>query len=91
MKRKTTHFSIPYYVKDNFQSDYQGSIERLENSVEEEYIGSMKHSCYRERSYREAMLARARTFGSKSQYAQAQNLKTPSCDNLYRLEQMIIN
>lgn len=91
VKRKTTHFAIPYYVKENFETEYQGSIERLESSVEEEYITSMKQSCYRERNYREAMLARARTFGSKLQIQQAQNLKTPACDNLYRLEQMIIN
>lgn len=34
------------------------------------------------------MMARARSFGSKSQFAQAQALKVPSCDNLYRIEQM---
>lgn len=52
MKRKTTQIGIPYYVKDNFLTEYQGSIERLENSVEEEYIVNMKQNCYRERNYR---------------------------------------
>lgn len=32
----------------------------------------------------EAMMSRARSFGSRTQYAQAQALKTPSCDTLYR-------
>lgn len=32
----------------------------------------------------EAMMSRARSFGSRTQYAQAQALKTPSCDALYR-------
>lgn len=31
------------------------------------------------------MMSRARSFGSRTQYAQAQALKTPSCDALYRL------
>lgn len=50
--RKTIHLSVPYYVKDKFESEYQGSLARLENSVEEEYIAVMKQNCYRERSYR---------------------------------------
>lgn len=44
--------NIPYYVKDRFESEYQGSLARLENAVEEEYIIVMKQACYRERSYR---------------------------------------
>lgn len=31
------------------------------------------------------MMSRARSFGSRAQYAQAQALKTPSCDALYKL------
>lgn len=31
------------------------------------------------------MMSRARSFGSRTQYAQAQALKTPSCDALYKL------
>lgn len=50
--RKTIHLNIPYYVKDRFETEYQGSLARLENAVEEEYIAVMKQSCYRERSYR---------------------------------------
>jgi len=33
----------------------------------------------------EAMIVRARSFGSKSQSAQAQGLKTPSCDILIQI------
>uniref|UniRef100_T1PLV8 DUF1977 domain-containing protein n=1 Tax=Musca domestica TaxID=7370 RepID=T1PLV8_MUSDO len=82
VRRQTQHLSIPYYVKENFENDYQGSLARLENSVEEDYVYTMKQHCFRERSYREAMMARARSFGSRAQFAQAQGLKMPSCDNL---------
>lgn len=51
--RKTNQLKIPYYVKDNFHSEYQGSVGRLEASVEEEYLNNLKHSCYRERNYSE--------------------------------------
>lgn len=83
--RKTIHLSIPYYVKEKFESEYQGSLARLENSVEEEYIAVMKQNCYRERSYREVMMARARSFGSESQLEQAKSLKVTSCENLARI------
>jgi DnaJ homolog subfamily B member 12 len=76
---------ISYYVKDNFGQEYQGSLGRLESAVEEEYIVNMKRACFSEKNYREAMMSRARSFGSRSQYAQAQALKTPSCDALYKL------
>lgn len=52
VRRQTQHLSIPYYVKENFENDYQGSLARLENSVEEDYVYTMKQHCFRERSYR---------------------------------------
>ncbi|KAG5681715.1 hypothetical protein PVAND_011125 [Polypedilum vanderplanki] len=85
LERKTINHRIPYYVKENFGSEYQGSMSRLESAVEEEYIMNMKRACFSEKNYREAMMSRARSFGSRTQYAQAQALKTPSCDALYRL------
>ncbi|XP_058452508.1 dnaJ homolog subfamily B member 14-like [Malaya genurostris] len=84
-ERRTLNFKIPYYVKDNFVSEYQGSLSRLEHSVEEEYILYMKRSCNNERNYRDAMMARAKSFGSRTQLNQAQQLKMPSCDALYKL------
>lgn len=83
--RKTSNYHVPYYVKPNFETDYQGSIGRIELSVEEQYIANLKHQCYRERNYKEMTMARARSFGNKAQYVQAQEMKTPSCDNLYRI------
>lgn len=53
MARRTTHLSVPYFVREKFQSEYQGSLTRLENSVEEEFITVTKQACYRERNYRE--------------------------------------
>ncbi|XP_065367858.1 dnaJ homolog subfamily B member 12 isoform X2 [Calliphora vicina] len=85
VRRQTQHLSIPYYVKDNFDSDYHGSLPRLEHSVEEDYVYTMKQHCFRERTYREAMMTRARGFGSRAQFAQAQDLKMPSCDNLSKI------
>ncbi|XP_064551251.1 dnaJ homolog subfamily B member 12 [Drosophila montana] len=84
VKRETNGLKIPYYVKDNFYSEYQGSVARLEESVEEDFINHLKHSCSRERNYRDSMLAKARTFGDRDLYRKAQNINTPSCENLQK-------
>ncbi|XP_030370146.1 dnaJ homolog subfamily B member 12 [Scaptodrosophila lebanonensis] len=84
VKRETNALKIPYYVKDNFYSEYQGSVARLEESVEEDFINHLKHSCSRERNYRDSMLAKARTFGDRDLYRKAQNINTPSCENLQK-------
>lgn len=49
--RRTQNMQIPYYVKENFHTEYQGSVKRLEMSVEEEYVSNLRHQCYREKSY----------------------------------------
>lgn len=51
--QRTHHLNVPYYVRDTFKKEYQGSLHRLESNIEEEYIMVMKQNCMRERSYRE--------------------------------------
>uniref|UniRef100_A0A1A9ZUI6 J domain-containing protein n=1 Tax=Glossina pallidipes TaxID=7398 RepID=A0A1A9ZUI6_GLOPL len=83
-KRETNTLKIPYYVKENFYAEYQGSVGRLEESVEEEFINHLKHSCARERTYRDSMMSKARSFGDRELYRKAQNINLPSCDNLQK-------
>ncbi|RVE41751.1 hypothetical protein evm_013601 [Chilo suppressalis] len=83
--RETVNLKVPYYVKENFHTDYQGSLRRLEMSIEEEYIVGLRHACQRERNYRDSMAWKARNFGDSRQFADAQKLRTPSCDKLNAL------
>ncbi|KAJ0169745.1 hypothetical protein K1T71_014351 [Dendrolimus kikuchii] len=76
------NIQVPYYVKENFHTDYQGSMRRLEMAIEEEYIVTLRHACQREKNYRESMAWKARNFGDSRQYAEAQKLRTPSCERL---------
>lgn len=52
IERITQNLKVPYYVKENFHTEYQGSLRRLEVSVEEDYIANLRHACYREKNYR---------------------------------------
>ncbi|XP_068625977.1 dnaJ homolog subfamily B member 14 [Battus philenor] len=84
--RETVNLKVPYYVKENFHTDYQGSLRRLEMAIEEEYIVGLRHACQRERNYRDSMAWKARNFGDTKQYAEAQRLRTPSCEKLHNLQ-----
>nr|CAD7200562.1 unnamed protein product [Timema douglasi] len=86
VKRNTLNLKVPYYVKENFHSEYQGSLRRLEISVEEEYVTNLRHACYREKNYKETMLWKARNFGDRDLYQKAQNIRMPSCDTLHELQ-----
>ncbi|KAF7282781.1 dnaJ homolog subfamily B member 12 [Rhynchophorus ferrugineus] len=83
--RRTQNMQIPYYVKENFHTEYQGSVKRLEMSVEEEYLSNLRHQCYREKSYRDAMVWKARNFGDRALFEKAQKSNMPSCEQLQQL------
>ncbi|XP_015597025.1 dnaJ homolog subfamily B member 12 [Cephus cinctus] len=86
VQRTTQGMKVQYYVKENFHSEYQGSLRRLEVSVEEEYVNNLKHACYREKNYKDSMLWKARTFGDQDLYQRARNIETPSCKRLVDLQ-----
>lgn len=83
--RKTMNLGVNYYVKENFHTEYQGSLKRLEISVEEEYLTSLRHACYREKSYRDTMIWKARNFGDRQLFNKAQGIRTPSCETLQEI------
>ncbi|XP_044737623.1 dnaJ homolog subfamily B member 14 [Chrysoperla carnea] len=85
VQRHTEHLHIPYYVKETFHNEYQGSLKRLEATIEEEFITNLRHACHRERNYRETMIWKARNFGDEELFKKAQSIATPSCATLNEL------
>ncbi|XP_065161971.1 dnaJ homolog subfamily B member 12 [Atheta coriaria] len=83
--RKTHNLGVEYFVKETFHSDYQGSVRRLEVSIEEEYMTNLRHACYREKNYRDSMIWKAKNFGDRELFMNAQNIKLPSCDRIQEL------
>ncbi|XP_066588928.1 dnaJ homolog subfamily B member 12 isoform X2 [Prorops nasuta] len=86
VKRVTVDLKVPYYVKENFHREYQGSLRRLENSVEEDYINNLRHACYREKNYKETMMWKARHFMDQDMFLSAKNIQTPSCKRLVEVQ-----
>ncbi|CAK9831845.1 DnaJ homolog subfamily B member 12 [Anthophora retusa] len=84
--RTTQGLKVQYYVKENFHTEYQGSLRRLEISVEEEYLNNLRHACFREKNYRESMMWKARNFGDTELFTKAKNIDTPSCKRLQTMQ-----
>ncbi|XP_044761875.1 dnaJ homolog subfamily B member 14-like [Coccinella septempunctata] len=85
VQRITQTLKVPYYVKKNFHTEYQGSVPRLEMSVEEEHVTNLQHACYREKNYRDSMMWKARNFGDHKLFQDAQNMPMKSCLKLQEL------
>lgn len=81
-ERTTSNLRVNYYVKSDFKVDFKGDLRRIERNVEEEYISNLRQNCWRERSYKENLLWRARNHADARLYEKAQNHPTPSCDRL---------
>ncbi|KAH1010819.1 hypothetical protein HUJ05_005062 [Dendroctonus ponderosae] len=83
--RKTNELQIPYYVKPSFHDDYPGSLKRLEQLVQEDFVQSMRLQCTKETKFRETMIWKSKFSNDPESYRKAERLKTPSCsvmDNL---------
>ncbi|XP_066937461.1 dnaJ homolog subfamily B member 12 [Macrobrachium rosenbergii] len=85
VQRTTNGLGVSYYVKPDFSTEYQGSIRRLEQQVEEDYVSTLRNACFKEKNYKENMIWRARSFGDAQMFKRAQELRTPSCDSLQTL------
>ena len=55
-ERKTQNLEVPYFVKSDFNTEFRGSLRRLEQQVEDEYISNLRTSCFKERNYSKAYI-----------------------------------
>jgi len=85
IQRKTTNMKISFYVKENFHSEFTGSLRKLERQIEEEYIQHLRNACFREKAYKENLLWQARYSGNNNLLNKAHNYPTPSCNSLEKI------
>lgn len=80
--RKTLNLKFQYYVKENFMDEHKNNIYRIEMDVEADHIANLQSSCFRERSYKENLLWRARSLRDAELEQRAREYQMPSCDKL---------
>jgi DnaJ family protein B protein 12 len=84
-ERFTSNHKFPYYVKSDFDDTYKGSLKQLERNVEEDYIATLRHTCFKERNYKETLMWQARTYGDPVRLKRAQEMETPACRKLTQI------
>lgn len=84
-QRKTTNMRISYYVKENFHTEFTGSLRKLELNVEEDYMNNLRNACFREKSYKENLLWQARYSGNNHLLNKAHSYPTPNCNQLEKI------
>lgn len=71
-----------YYVKGDFRVDTQNELNKLERQIEEELLIELRQNCFREKTYKETAIWRARNYGDERLLKKATEYETPSCDRI---------
>lgn len=51
---QTENLGVIYYVNKDFRNEYKGvSLQKVEKSVEEDYVSNIRNSCWKERQQSE--------------------------------------
>ena len=82
VKRVTTDHHVPYFVKSDFKIATNNELNRLERQVEEDLLIELRQNCFREKSYKEAAIWRARNYGDERLLKKAYEYETPSCNRM---------
>ncbi|XP_043401169.1 dnaJ homolog subfamily B member 14 isoform X2 [Chelonia mydas] len=58
IKMKTENLGVIYYVSKDFRNEYKGvSLQKVEKSVEEDYVSNIRNNCWKERQQSKNRLA----------------------------------
>lgn len=50
IKMQTENLGVIYYVNKDFRNEYKGaSLQKIEKSVEEDYVSNIRNNCWKER------------------------------------------
>jgi len=82
IKRTTNDHRVNYYVKPEFRVETREQLNRIEKQVEEDLHTELRQSCFREKSYKETAIWRARNYGDERLIRKAHEYDTPSCTRI---------
>lgn len=85
VRRMTNEHQVTYYVKSDFKVDSREYLNKLEKQVEEELLVELRQSCFREKSYKETAIWRARNYGDERLLKKAHEYETPSCTRINQI------
>lgn len=82
VKRITHDRHVNYFVKPDFRVETREQLNKIEKQVEEDLHVELRQSCFREKSYKETAIWRARNYGDERLLRKAHDYETPSCTRI---------
>ncbi|OBS70601.1 hypothetical protein A6R68_00855 [Neotoma lepida] len=86
IKMQTENLGVVYYVSKDFKSEYKGTLlQKVEKSVEEDYVTNIRNNCWKERQQKTDMQYAAKVYRDERLRRKADALSMDNCKELERL------
>ncbi|KAG7459023.1 hypothetical protein MATL_G00226800 [Megalops atlanticus] len=89
VKRQTENLHVDYYVTRDFKWEYKGSaLQKIEKSVEEDYVSNVRNNCWKERQTKTDLLYAAKVYRDERLRRKAELMTMDNCKELDRLNDL---
>ncbi|XP_016079110.1 PREDICTED: dnaJ homolog subfamily B member 14 [Miniopterus natalensis] len=86
IKMRTENLGVIYYVNKDFKNEYKGMLlQKVEKSVEEDYVTNIRDNCWKERQQKIDMQYAAKVYRDERLRRKADALSMDNCKELERL------
>ncbi|EPY74688.1 dnaJ subfamily B member 14 isoform 1-like protein [Camelus ferus] len=86
IKMQTENLGVVYYVNKDFKNEYKGMLlQKVEKSVEEDYVTNIRNNCWKERQQKTDMQYAAKVYRDERLRRKADALSMDNCKELERL------
>ncbi|XP_028832950.1 dnaJ homolog subfamily B member 14 [Denticeps clupeoides] len=89
VKRQTENLRVDYYVNRDFKAEYKGLVlQKIEKSVEEDYVSNVRNNCWKERQTKTDLLYAAKVYRDERLRRKAELMTMENCKELDRLNSL---
>ncbi|XP_042728170.1 dnaJ homolog subfamily B member 14 [Lagopus leucura] len=86
IKMQTENLGVVYYVNKDFRNEYKGaSLQKVEKSVEEDYVSNIRNNCWKERRQKTDLLHASKVYRDDRLRKKADSMSMENCEELERL------
>eukprot|EP00069_Balaena_mysticetus_P004974 bmy_17753T0 len=86
IKMQTENLGVVYYVNKDFKNEYKGMLlQKVEKSVEEDYVTNIRNNCWKERQQKTDLQYAAKVYHDERLRRKADALSMDNCKELERL------
>nr|XP_020661078.1 dnaJ homolog subfamily B member 14 [Pogona vitticeps] len=86
IQMQTENLHVDYYVNKDFKNEYKGaSLQKIEKSVEEDYVTNIRNNCWKERQQKTDLLYAAKVYRDERLRRKAEAISMDNCKELERL------